>query len=170
MNLLTKWNPIHKADELNVWRPTARWDPLRELEDMMRGMQRVFTTWPTSTWPAKSEESMKLSEWTPSVDIGENDKEYVVKAELPDVNKEDIKVNVEGGTLSISGERRVEKEESDMKFHRMERAYGHFERAFSLPDEADAEQITSEYKQGILTVHLPKNPGVKPAAHQIPVN
>lgn len=165
MNLLTKWNPIHKADELNVWRPTVRWDPLRELEDMMRGMQRVFTT-----WPAKSEESMTLSEWTPSVDIGENDKEYVVKAELPDVNKEDIKVNVEGGTLSISGERRVEKEESDMKFHRMERAYGHFERTFSLPDEADAEQITSEYKQGVLTIHLPKSPGVKPAAHQIPVN
>jgi HSP20 family protein len=165
MNLLTKWNPIHKGDELNVWRPTARWDPLREMEDMMRGMQRVFTT-----WPAKSEESMTLSEWRPSVDIGENDKEYVVKAELPDVNKEDIKVSVEGGTLSISGERRVEKEEQDMKFHRMERAYGHFERTFSLPDEADTDQITSEYKQGILTVHLPKNPGVKPAAHQIPVN
>jgi len=167
MNLLTKWNPIHKADELNVWRPATRWDPLHEMEDMMRGMQRVFSSWP---WPAKSEESMTLAQWSPSVDIGENDKEFVVKAELPDVNKEDIKVNVEGGTLSISGERRVEKEEKDMKFHRMERAYGHFERTFSLPDEADTDQITSEYKQGILTVHLPKNPGVKPAAHQIPVN
>ena len=113
---------------------------------------------------------MTLSEWTPSVDIGENDKEYVVKAELPEVKKEDIRVNVEDGTLCISGERRVEKEEKDMKFHRLERSYGHFERTFSLPDEADADKITSEYKQGILTVHLPKNPSVKTSSHLIPVH
>lgn len=164
MNLLTKWNPLHKADELNVWRPTTRWDPLREMEDMMRGMQRIFTTWPT-----KSEESMTLSQWSPSVDIAENDQEYVVKAELPDVAKEDIKVNVEDGTLCISGERRVEKEDKDLKFHRMERSYGRFERTFSLPEEADEDKITSEYKQGVLTVHLPKNPSAKPSPHLIPV-
>lgn len=110
-----------------------------------------------------------IAEWSPSVDISENDKEYVVKAELPEVKKEDIKVNVEDGTLCISGERKVEKEEKGTKFHRVERAYGRFERSFSLPDEADADKITSEYKDGILTVHLPKNPKVKAAAHQIAV-
>ena len=164
MSLLTKWNPLGKTNELDVWRPATRWDPLREMEEIMRGMQRAF-----GTWPGKAEESMTLAEWSPSVDIGENDKEYVVKAELPEVKKEDIKVNVEDGTLCISGERRVEKEEKDMKFHRLERAYGRFERTFSLPDQADADKITSEYKDGILTVHLPKNPSVKPATHQITV-
>jgi HSP20 family protein len=113
---------------------------------------------------------MTLADWTPSVDIGENDNEYVVKAELPEVKKEDIKVNVDDGTLSISGERKVEKEEKGTKFHRVERAYGRFERSFSLPDETDADKITSEYKDGILTVHLPKNPNVKAPAHAIPVN
>lgn len=164
MSLLTKWNPLGKTNELDVWRPATRWDPLREMEEIMRGMQRTF-----GTWPGKAEESMTLAEWSPSVDIGENDKEFVVKAELPEVKKEDIKVNVEDGTLSISGERRVEKEEKDMKFHRLERAYGRFERTFSLPDQADADKITSEYKDGILTVHLPKNPSIKPATHRITV-
>jgi len=164
MSLLTKWNPLGKTDELGAWRPATRWDPLREMEDLMRGMQRTF-----ATWPARSEEAMTLAQWSPSVDIGETDQEFVVKAELPEVKKEDIKVNVENGTLSISGERKVEKEEKTMKFHRVERSYGRFERTFSLPDEADAAKITSEYKDGILTVHLPKNPSTKPAAHQIPV-
>lgn len=113
---------------------------------------------------------MTLTDWAPSVDIGENDTEFVVKAELPEVKKEDIKVNIEDGILSISGERRVEKEETGMKFHRVERAYGSFERTFGLPDQADPEKITSEYKDGILTVHLPKNPAAKSSAHQIPVH
>lgn len=163
MSLLTKWNPLGKSDELDVWRPITRWDPIREMEDLMRGMQRSFAIRP------RTEEAMTLSEWSPSVDIGENDKEFVVKAELPECKKEDIKVNVEEGTLCISGERKVEKEETGMKFHRVERAYGRFERSFGLPDQADADKITSEYKDGILTVHLPKNPKAKPAAHQIPV-
>ena len=164
MSLLTKWNPLGKSDELDVWRPLTRWDPLREMEELMRGMQRNFAIRP------RSEEAMTLAEWAPSVDIGENDKEFIVKAELPDVKKEDIKVNVEDGTLTICGERKVEKEEKGMKFHRVERAYGRFERSFSLPDDADTDKITSEYKDGVLTVHLPKNPSVKPAVHQIPVH
>ena len=165
MSILTKWNPLGKTNELDVWRPVTRWDPVREMEELMRGMQRVFSTWPTGT-----DEAMTLTQWSPSVDIGENDKEFVVKAELPDVRKEDIKVNVEDGTLSISGERKAEKEEKNLKFHRIERVYGRFERTFSLPDEADADKITSEYKEGILTVHLPKNPSTKPASHLIPVH
>lgn len=163
MSILTKWNPLGKSDELDVWRPITRWDPLREMEELMRGMQRNFAARP------RTEESLMIADWAPSVDIGENDKEFIVKAELPEVKKEDIKVTVEDGTLSISGERKVEKEEKGTKFHRVERAYGRFERTFSLPVEADAAKITSDYKDGILTVHLPKNPSVKAAAHQIPV-
>jgi HSP20 family protein len=165
MNTLAKWNPFSRTDELDMLRPALRMDPFRDMEDLVRGMQRAF-----AAWPAKSQEAMTLADWVPSVDIGENDKEFLVKAELPEVKKEDIKVNVDDGTLTISGERKVEKEEKGMKFHRVERAYGRFERAFSLPEQTDAAHITSEYKDGILTVHLPKNPKAKPAAQAIPVN
>lgn len=165
MSLLTKLNPLAKTHETDIWRPATRWDPVREMEDLMRGMQRVFYS-----LPAKTDESMSLADWSPSVDIAEDEKEYVVKAELPQVKKEDIKVSVENGNLSISGERKVENEETNLKFHRIERAYGRFERTFSLPDETDQEKVTSEYKDGILTIHLPKSPTVKPASHVIPVN
>jgi HSP20 family protein len=165
MSILTKWNPLGKSEQFDIFRPSLRWDPVREMEDLMRGMQRAFTS-----WPARTDESMTLAEWAPSVDIGETDKEYVVKAELPEVRKEDIRVNVDEGTLSISGERKAEKEDKGVRYHRLERSYGRFERSFSLPDEADTSKITSEYKEGILTVHLPKNPQAKHAPHAIPVS
>ncbi len=165
MNLLSKWNPIlGKSNELDVWRPTTRWDPVREMEEMMRGMQRALASWPT-----RSDESTSVAEWSPCVDIGENDQEFVVKAELPDVRKDDIKVHVADGMLCIQGERKAETEESDLKFHRVERSYGRFERSFNLPEVADTEKITSQFKDGVLTVHLPKNPTVKHASHMIPV-
>lgn len=165
MSILTKWNPLGKSEQFDIFRPSLRWDPVREMEDLMRGMQRAF-----ASWPSRTDESMTLAEWSPSVDIGETEKEYVVKAELPEVRKEDIRVNVDDGTLSISGERKAEKEDKGLRYHRLERSYGRFERSFSLPDEADASKITSEYKEGILTVHLPKNPQAKHATHAIPVS
>lgn len=167
MNLLTKWRPLHRAHDIPVFHQPKRWSPLHEMQEMMRGMQRVFATWPS---PATTDETMTLAEWTPSVDIGENDHEFVVKAELPEVKKEDIAVNVADGTLSISGERKAEKEEEGLKFHRLERVYGHFERTFTLPAEADPAKITSEFKNGILTVHIPKCPSAKAAEHLIPVD
>jgi HSP20 family protein len=165
MNVLTKFNPFGKTETMDLFRPTLRADPFREMDELFRNMQRAFTG-----WPAKIEESMTLADWTPSVDIGECEKEYLVKAELPEVSKDDIKVNVDDGTLTISGERKVEKEENGTKFHRLERAYGNFVRSFSMPNDTDADNITSEYKDGILTVHLPKNPVAKPTAHAIPVS
>ncbi len=165
MNMLTKFNPFSKTENLDIFRPLQRFDMLREMDDMMRNMQRTLTGWTGS-----GGESMTLADWTPSVDIGENDKEFLVMAELPEVKKEDIKVNVDDGTLSICGERRAEKEDKGTKFHRVERTYGRFERTFTLPEETDSEHITSEYKDGVLTVHLPKNPEAKPKTHAIPVN
>jgi HSP20 family protein len=103
------------------------------------------------------------------VDIGEDEKEFVLKAELPDVSKQDIEVNIENGTLSIRGERKFEKIEEGMTFHRTERAFGRFERTFTIPPEADKGRISSEYRSGILTVHLPKNPESKRYAHRIEV-
>lgn len=163
MNTLTKWNPFSKAEELEEWRPLARWNPIREMERMQNRMNQLFGSWPEMS------ESMTITEWSPLVDILEENGEYVVKAEVPEVKKEDLKVSVENGTLCIKGERKSEKEEKGRKFHRVERAYGTFERDFTLPDDADATKITSEFKDGVLKVHLPKNPTAKPKAIEVKI-
>ena len=165
MNMLTKFSPFGKTESMDLFRPSLRSDPLREMDELFRNMQRAFTG-----WPAKTEESMTLADWSPSVDIGESDKEYLVKAELPEVKKDDIKVNVVDGTLTICGERKAENENTGTKFRRIERSYGSFVRSFSMPEDIEADKITSEYKDGILAVHLPKSKVEKSSKHTIPVN
>ena len=96
-----------------------------------------------------TEEGFTLTEWSPPVDIAEDEKEYTIKAELPGVNKEDVKVTVEGGALSITGERKAEKEEKDKKYHRIERSYGTFVRSFTLPGGAASEKVSAEFKDGV---------------------
>jgi HSP20 family protein len=115
------------------------------------------------------EESITVAEWAPAVDVIEDDKEYLITAELPDVKKEDVKVAVEKGILTISGERKLEKEEKDKKFHRIERAYGTFVRTFTVPDDAEAEKIKAEFKDGLLKVHIPKSEKAKPKQIEVKV-
>lgn len=112
---------------------------------------------------------MTVSEWTPLVDITEDEKEYLIKAELPEVKKEDVKVTVEDGVLTITGERKFEKEEKDKKYHRIERAYGSFMRSFTLPDTAAGDKVSAEFKDGVLKVHLPKSPEAKPKSIDVKV-
>jgi len=109
-----------------------------------------------------------VPDWAPLVDIVEDDKEYLIKAELPEVRKEDVKVTVEGGTLTISGERKSEKEEKGRKFRRIERYYGRFERSFSVPDDADDSKVAADFRDGVLRVHLAKSEKARPK--QIEVN
>ena len=96
-------------------------------------------------------------EWSPSVDIVEDEKEILVKAELPEMKKEDVKVTVDQGVLTISGERKLEKEEKNKKYHRIESSYGSFLRSFTLPVAVLAEKVSAEFKDGMLKVHLPKD-------------
>ena len=112
---------------------------------------------------------MTITQWAPSVDIIEDDKEYLVKADLPEVKKEDVKVTVENGVLTITGERKFEKEEKDKKYHRIERSYGNFFRSFTLPDAADGSKVNAEFKDGVLKVHLPKSEKTKPKAVEVKV-
>ena len=107
-------------------------------------------------------ESITLAEWSPLVDITEDDKEYLIKAELPEIKKEEIKVTVENGVLVISGERKLEKEEKGRKYHGVERAYGSFVRSFSLPDDADADKVNAEFNDGVLKVHIAKSESARP--------
>jgi len=111
----------------------------------------------------------KKLDWAPSADISETDKEYVIRAELPAVKKEDIQVTVDDGMITIKGERKQQKEDKSEKFHRMESFYGSFERCFSLPENVNADAVRCESKDGILTVHIPKTEAPQQKAKQITV-
>jgi HSP20 family protein len=167
MSALTKWNPFRTSTDLDLWEPMPRWSPLREMERMRREMDRFFDRGLAPM--TRGEEAMTLTEWSPSVDISEDDNEFTVKAELPEVKKEDVKVTVEGDVLTIRGERKTEKEEKGKKLHRIERSYGSFERSFTMPDGTDPEKIRSEFKDGMLIVHMPKNPEAKRKSVEIKV-
>jgi HSP20 family protein len=133
---------------------------------------RLFTLF-KNTQPRNGsgeQESLTVSEWTPLVDITEDDKEYLIKAELPEVKKEEVKVTVENGLLTISGERKIEKEEKGKRYHRVERAYGSFVRSFSLPDDADGNKVNAEFKEGVLRVHLAKSEHAKPKQIEVKVS
>ena len=110
-----------------------------------------------------------FADWAPPVDVQETDKEYLIKAELPEVKKEDVKVDVLDGVLTIEGERTQEKEEKGKKFHKVERSYGKFVRQFALPTEVDAAKVQAEFKDGMLNVHLPKTAVAKPKAIEVKV-
>ena len=107
--------------------------------------------------------------WSPAVDIFETENELVLKADLPEVDQKDIDVRVENQTLTISGERKFEKEESNKGFHRIERSYGNFVRSFAVPNTFDTEKIGAEFHNGVLTVTLPKKEAAKPRQVKVEV-
>lgn len=145
----------------------TRWDPFRELEDMQQRLSSVLGRRPQRRDGDK--ESITLAEWSPLVDITEDDKEYLIKAELPEIKKEEIKFTVENGVLVISGERKLEKEEKGRKYHGVERAYGSFVRSFSLPDDADADKVNAEFNDGVLKVHIAKSESARPKQIEVEV-
>jgi HSP20 family protein len=146
----------------------ARLDPFRELEEMERRFATLFGRVPARRVDGR-EETMTVFEWAPLVDIVENEHEYLIKAELPEVKREDVKVTVQDGTLTIAGERTIEKEEKDKKYHRIERAYGHFARSFTLPEDADPTRIRAEFKDGVLNVHVAKAEHARPKRVEVEV-
>ena len=145
----------------------VRWDPFRELEDMSDRLNRMFSR--PALPRTNGKETMVVADWVPSVDVSETDGDYQIKAEIPDVKKEDVKVTVENGVLTIQGERKHEKEEKGKKYHRIERSYGSFVRTFSLPDVIEEEKVKAEFKDGVLNLHLPKSEKAKPKAIEVQV-
>ena len=154
-----------KRKDTEMQKTLTRWEPLREMEEFQN---RLSTLFGRPQRRGNGREEITLPEWTPLADITEDEKEYLIKAELPEIKKEDVKVTVENGVLTISGERKFEKEEKNKKYHRVERGYGTFMRSFTLPDDADANKIKAEFKNGLLKMHLPKSEHAKPK--QIEVN
>jgi HSP20 family protein len=146
----------------------TRWDPFKELDELQNRLSTLFGRAPVRKDGGR-EEAMTLAEWAPLVDIIEEEKEYRIKAELPEVNKSDVKVTVQDDVLMIAGERTFEKEDTGRKYHRVERAYGSFARSFTLPEDADAAKVSADFKDGVLIVHLPKSEKARPKSIEVKV-
>lgn len=129
----------------------VKWNPFRELEDVSNRLNTLFGRLPVE--PGQ----LTLTDWQPVVDISETDHAYLIKAEIPDVEKRDVKVSVHDDMLTLSGERRQEKEDRNQKFYRIERAYGRFSRSFRLPPDVEGSTVSAEFKNGMPNVTLPKS-------------
>jgi HSP20 family protein len=142
----------------------TKWEPFRELTSMRRQMDRLM-----ESFFGREPGLPAVERWAPAIDVAETKDEILVKAELPGMEEKDISVTLSGDNLMIKGERKSEKEEKDKHFHRIERSYGSFQRVIGLPVSVDQEKITAEYKKGVLEVHLPKKPDLKPKEIEIKV-
>ena len=149
----------------------TRWNPLKEMDELQRRLASVFDLAPyRRSSLTTDEENMTVPEWAPAVDIIEDNQEYLIKVELPEVQKDAVKVTVEAGTLTISGERKAEKEEKNRKFHRVERYYGRFVRSFAIPEDAADSQVNADFKDGVLRVHLAKSEKARPKQIEVKVS
>ncbi len=144
----------------------ARWDPFAEMENFFA----PFRSRASRMFPRLSGDGGISVEWSPSADISETDKEYLIRAELPAVKKEDVKVTVDEGMITIEGERKQQQEDKNERMHRVESFYGHFTRSFSLPESIDENAIRCESKDGVLTAHIPKVQTPKQQPKQIKVD
>lgn len=141
----------------------VRWEPFREIEDMFRHYSPLLGR-------GLRREGGEAGGWMPVANISETDKEYVIKAELPEVKKEDVKITLDNGVMTITGERRHEKEQKDESEIRVESFYGTFSRSFSLPENIDPDAIRAETREGVLCVRIPKTEAAKPQPISIQVN
>lgn len=146
---LARWDPLG---------PMSRWGGFRELEELAEGLGELTGRWP-----------MRAAEWSPAVDIEETDNEFLIKAELPEVKREDIEVSIQDGVLSIEGERKQEVEEKGRTFHRVERSYGRFVRSFALPEDADEAKVRADFKEGVLRVRVAKRAPTKGKSVEVKV-
>jgi len=152
---LIRWNP---ARELATW-PSDLFGIQREMNRMFDNVFRFDTR----------DDDNGFTAWTPAVDIAEHDDQFVVKVELPGVNKEDVKITLENNILTIRGEKKQEKETKKENYHRVERSYGSFQRSFTLPTTVKSDKIDAVYKDGILQIALPKAEEAKPKQIEVKV-
>lgn len=145
-----------------------RWEPFRELDDAFARFSPLFTR---LAYPRQGRtDAGEMPAWTPLADISETETDYVIKAELPEVSREDVKVTLEDDVITISGERRKSVEREDEKVHRIESQYGSFSRSFRLPEDADVGAIRAESKDGVLKVRVPKKPATRAKTVEVQVN
>jgi HSP20 family protein len=142
-----------------------KWEPFRDVDDVF---DRFFAE-SMRRWPRVGAATQQPREWAPAADVSETDGEYLIKAELPEVRKEDVSITVQDGVLTLAGERKQEKVEEQEKVHRIERLYGSFARRFALPENADEQGIRDESRDGVIVIHIPKQRVVEPQPRQIQI-
>jgi HSP20 family protein len=145
-----------------------RWEPFRELDDMFARYSPLFGRL-GGTWMDRANDS-EAQVFTPRADVSETETDYLIKAELPEVSKEDVKVTVDEDVVTIAGSRRKHAEHKDEKLHRVESFYGNFSRSFRLPEDADIGAIRAESKDGVLKVRVPKKPAPRAKTIEVQVN
>ena len=145
-----------------------KWEPFRDMDDVFnRFFADTLRRWPAVQRGAFANEGQAAArEWAPLADVSENEAEYLIKAELPEVRKEDVSVTVQDGVLTLSGERKQDVREDSEKLHRVERFHGTFARRFALPENADEQGIRAECRDGVIVIHIPKQKRVEPEASQ----
>jgi HSP20 family protein len=145
------------------------WNQLKEMEEATQNRFNRFLGEFPNRMGSGDIHSLTVADWSPEVDISEDDRGYLLKADLPEMKKDDVRVTVEDGILSVSGERKSEKEDQKRKFHRIERSFGNFRRSFTLPEDADSTKVTAEFHDGVLKVHLPTTARPRSKAIQVKV-
>jgi len=143
-----------------------KWEPFRDVDDAFDR----FVAETLRRWPRQTTEGQAALDWAPAADVSETEAEYLIKADLPEVRKEDVSITVQDGVLTLSGERRQEVRAENEKVHRVERAYGSFARRFALPENADEQSIRAESRDGVILIHIPKQKVVQPQPRQIEIH
>src|ERR1700730_15255348 len=154
---------------MNTLNKVTTWNPLREMEEAQNRFNPFFLAGFPNRMGSGEIHSLTVADWSPEVDISEDDRGYLLKADLPEMKKDDVRVTVEDGILSVSGERRSEQEDQKRKFHRIERSFGNFRRSFTLPENADSTKVTADFRDGVLKVHLPTTARPKSKALEVKV-
>ena len=156
---ITPWDPLS----------TKRWDPFKEFGEIQNRLTSLFSR-TNGGGDLATFEGSEFGEWAPAVDISEDDKEFTIVADIPQVKKKDVKISIDNGSMTISGERFHKGEEKKKKYHRIERGYGKYTRSFRLPEGIAEDKIDAKFDEGVLTVHLPKSEEAKHHGREIKVS
>ncbi len=154
---------------MNTLNKLVTWNPLREMDEAQNRLNRFFLGGFPNRMSGGEIPSLTVADWSPEVDISQDDQGYLLKADLPEMKKDDVRVTVEDDILCVSGERKSVKEDQNRKFHRMERSFGNFRRSFTLPEDADSTKVTAEFRDGVLKVHLPTTTKTRSKALEVKV-
>lgn len=153
---------------MDMWRATLNQDSLNELVNLSKRLNGLLDR--RRSPGGDNEETMASADWAPVVDIVESEQEFMLLAELPGVQKHDVKLSVQDGILTLTGQREQDKDTKGIRYHRTERAYGRFARTFALPEFVDEQKLSAEFRDGLLRVRLPKSEKAKPRSVEVRVS
>jgi HSP20 family protein len=160
---------LTESRKVNMMNTLITWNQLKEMEEATQNrFNRFLGGFPNRIGNGETP-SLTVADWSPEVDISQDDQGYLLKADLPEMKKDDVRVTVEDDILSVSGERKSLKEDQKRKFHRMERSFGNFRRSFTLPEDADSTKVTAEFRDGVLKIHLPTTTKTRSKALEVKV-